>query len=291
MILGPNPILICSDAPMKIIHDTDPGSYETMTTESLRRSFLVADLFATNQVALAYWMSERTVVGSVVPTDSPLSLPCPPELAASYFAERREIGIINIGGAGRIEVDGRVFDLGKLDCLYVGRGSRDVVFASANPSRPAQFYLVSHPGHAAYPSILATPSEAEKAELGTQAEANQRTIHRYIHLGGIKSCQLVMGFTALKPGSVWNTMPPHTHLRRNEVYLYFDLPSDGAVFHFMGRPEATRSIVVHDRCVVLAPPWSVHCAAGTANYSFIWAMGGENQVFADMDAAPLRRLR
>jgi 4-deoxy-L-threo-5-hexosulose-uronate ketol-isomerase len=276
---------------MKIIYDTEPGSYETMTTESLRRSFLVEDLFATNQVALSYWTSERTVIGSAVPADTPLFLPCPKELAATYFAERREIGVINIGGVGRIDVDGKAFDLDQLDCLYVGRGSKDVLFSSVTPSAPAQFYVVSYPAHAAYPTVLATPAQAEKADLGSQEDANQRTIHRYVHPGGIKSCQLVMGFTALKPGSVWNTMPPHTHLRRNEVYLYFDLHADAAVFHIMGRPEATRSLVVHNRKAVLAPPWSIHCAAGTSNYAFIWAMGGENQVFSDMDAAPAGQLR
>jgi 4-deoxy-L-threo-5-hexosulose-uronate ketol-isomerase len=276
---------------MRIIHDTDPGIYETMTTESLRRSFLVEGLFAANQVMLGYWANERTIVGSAVPTDVPLSLPCPGDLAAAYFAERRETGIINVGGSGSVHADGKAFALAKLDCLYVGRGSREVVFSSANPSEPAQFYIVSYPAHAAYPTTAATPEQAEKADLGGQADANRRTIHRYIHPGGIRSCQLVMGYTALAAGSVWNTMPPHTHSRRNEVYLYFDLPPDGAVFHFMGRPEATRSIVVRDRQVALSPPWSIHCAAGTSNYVFIWAMGGENQVFADMDPAPVRQLR
>ena len=276
---------------MKLIHDTDPVGYETMTTDSLRRAFLVEDLFAAGHLVLNHWANERTVVGSAVPLETPLRLPCPKELAATYFAERREVGVVNIGGDGSVDVDGKAFRVAKHDCLYIGRGSREVVFSSAKPSAPAQFYIVSYPAHAAYPTTVATPSDADKAELGSQSDANERTIHRYIHLGGIKSCQLVMGFTALKPGSVWNTMPPHTHARRNEIYLYFDLQAGAAVFHLMGRPEATRSIVVHDRKAVLSPPWSVHCAAGTSNYTFIWAMGGENQVFADMDPAPVLALR
>jgi len=291
LILGAIPILIVLRGAMRIIHEPDPASYETMTTDSLRRSFLVEDLFEANQIALTYWTSERTVVGSAVPTDAPLPLPCPSELGATYFAERREVGILNIGGPGSVRVDGKAHSLARLDCLYVGRGSREVVFSSARASEPAQFYIVSYPAHAVYPTTLATPIQAEKADLGSAADANRRTIHRYIHLGGIKSCQLVMGFTALAEGSVWNTMPPHTHLRRNEVYLYFDLPADGAVVHLMGRPEATRSVVVHDRQAALSPPWSIHCAAGTSNYVFIWAMGGENQVFADMAPAPVRQLR
>jgi 4-deoxy-L-threo-5-hexosulose-uronate ketol-isomerase len=276
---------------MKITYDTDPASYETMTTESLRRSFLVEDLFAAGQIVLRYWSNERSVIGSAVPKDAPLDLPCPKELAATYFAERREIGVMNIGGAGSVSVDGQTYSLAKLDCLYIGRGSKQVVFASAKAAEPAQFYIVSYPAHTAYPTTLATPALAEKSDLGSHADANQRTIHRYIHLAGIKSCQLVMGFTVLKTGSVWNTMPPHTHLRRNEIYLYFDLQPSGAVFHMMGRPEATRSIVVHDRKAVLSPSWSIHCGGGTSSYTFIWAMGGENQVFADMDAAPVPELR
>jgi 4-deoxy-L-threo-5-hexosulose-uronate ketol-isomerase len=276
---------------MNVTHDTSPSCYETMTTSELRRSFLIEDLFAAGQIVLHYWSTERTVVGSAVPTDSSLTLPCPKELAATYFAERREIGIINIGGAGSISVDGQAFSLGKLDSLYVGRGSKQVVFSSTSAAKPAQFYIISYPAHAAYPTTLATPAQAEKQELGSQAEANERIINRAIHPNGIKSCQLVMGFTVLKTGSVWNTMPPHTHLRRSEVYLYFDFSANNAVVHVMGRPEATRSIVVHDRQAVLAPPWSIHCGVGTSNYVFVWAMGGENQVFADMDAAPVTQLR
>lgn len=276
---------------MNITHDSSPTAYETMTTPELRRSFLLEDLFAAGQVVLHYWSTERTVVGSAVPTESPLPLPCPKDLASTYFAERREIGVINIGGAGSINVDGQAFPLAKLDILYIGRGSKEVVFSSTKAAEPAQFYIVSYPAHTDYPTTLVTPAQAEKQNLGSQAEANERTINRAIHENGVKSCQLVMGFTVLKTGSVWNTMPPHTHLRRSEVYLYFDLSPNNTVLHLMGRPEATRSIVVHDRKAVLAPPWSIHCGVGTSSYVFVWAMGGENQVFADMDAAPVPLLR
>ena len=276
---------------MNITHDISPSAYETMTTTELRSSFLLEDLFAAGQVVLHYWSTERTVVGSAVPTESPLPLPCPKELASTYFAERREIGVINIGGAGSVNVDGQAFPLAKLDIMYIGRGSKQVAFSSTKAAEPAQFYIVSYPAHTTYPTTLVTPAQAEKQNLGSQAEANERTINRAIHEKGVKSCQLVMGFTVLKTGSVWNTMPPHTHLRRSEVYLYFDMSPNNAVLHLMGRPEATRNIVVHDRKAVLAPPWSIHCGVGTSNYVFVWAMGGENQVFADMDAAPVAQLR
>jgi 4-deoxy-L-threo-5-hexosulose-uronate ketol-isomerase len=272
---------------MNTTYDTDPSRYETMTTQELRRMYLIEDLFAKGQIVLRYWVCDRAVVGSAVPTDSALTLPCPKELAAQYFAERREIGVINIGGRGSISVDGKAFPLSKLDCLYIGRGSKEVVFSSASAADPAQFYIVSYPAHCSYPTTLTTPAQAEKQELGSQQEANHRTIHRCIHLNGIKSCQLVMGFTNLDEGSVWNTMPPHTHPRRSEIYCYFDQKPHSSVIHLMGRPEATRSIIIRNGEAVLSPTWSVHAGVGTSNYTFIWAMGGENQVFADMDAAPV----
>ena len=276
---------------MNVVYDSGPSCYETMTTAELRRTYLLEDLFAPGAIVLRYWLSDRAVVGSAVPGEAALALPCPKELASQYFAERRELGVINVGGHGRIRVDGKEFPLGKLDCLYVGRGSKGVTFLSTNAAEPAQFYLVSYPAHQEYPTTLMTPTQAEQQELGSKDDANERTIHRCIHLGGIKSCQLVMGFTLLQAGSVWNTMPPHTHDRRNEIYFYFDLKPQAAVVHLMGRPDATRSVVVHDRQAVLSPPWSIHAGVGTSNYAFVWAMGGENQVFADMDPAPVADLR
>jgi len=276
---------------MNTTYDTDPTGYETMTTQELRRTYLIEDLFAKGQIVLRYWVSDRAVVGSAVPTDSALALSCPKELAAEFFAERRELGVINIGAQGGVSVDGKAYPLNKLDCLYIGRGSKEVVFSSASAADPAQFYLVSYPAHQNYPTTLTTPTQAETQVLGSQDEANRRTIHRCIHLKGIKSCQLVMGFTVLEAGSVWNTMPPHTHPRRSEIYCYFDQKPHSAVVHLMGRPEATRSIIVRNGEVALSPIWSIHAGVGTSNYTFIWAMGGENQVFADMDAAPVDELR
>lgn len=276
---------------MNTTYDTDPSGYETMTTQELRRNYLIEDLFAKGQIVLRYWVSDRAVVGSAVPTDTALVLPCPKELASQFFAERRELGVINIGAQGSVSVDGKAFPLNNLDCLYIGRDSKEVVFSSADAASPAQFYLVSYPAHQSYPTLLTTPAQAETEVLGSQDTANRRTIHRYIHLKGIKSCQLVMGFTKLEVGSVWNTMPPHTHPRRSEIYCYFDQKPQSAVAHLMGRPEATRSIIVRNGQAVLSPIWSIHAGVGTCSYTFIWAMGGENQVFADMDAAPVDELR
>jgi len=276
---------------MNSIYDMDPARYETMSTPELRQTFLLEGLFVPGEVVLRYWYCDRAVVGAVVPVAGAITLPCPNELACAYFNERRELGIVNIGGAGSVTVDATVYSLAKLDCLYVGRGSKDVSFNSASAAEPAQFYLVSYPAHQSYPTALTTPGLTETEDLGSKDDANERTIHRCIHLNGVRSCQLVMGYTVLRGGSVWNTMPPHTHARRSEIYFYFDLKQQAAVVHLMGRPDATRSVIVHDREAVLSPPWSVHSGVGTANYTFIWAMGGENQVFSDMDAAPIATLR
>jgi 4-deoxy-L-threo-5-hexosulose-uronate ketol-isomerase len=212
-------------------------------------------------------------------------------MRAAFFCERREAGILNIGGPGEIEVDGTIYPLANKDCLYLGRGSRKVVFSNADPRTPAAFYLVSYPAHAAHPTRLMRHQEATAVELGTTNDANRRTIYKYIHLEGIPSCQLVMGFTRLQEGAVWNTMPPHTHTRRSEVYMYFDLPENRRVMHFMGRPQETRHLIVGDRQAVISPSWSIHCGCGTGAYSFCWAMGGENQVFEDMDPATIVSLR
>jgi len=220
-----------------------------------------------------------------------LKLTADAELRAAFFCERRELGILNLGGAGTVTVDGRNYEVGKLDCLYVGRGSREIVFSSREPASPAAFYLLSYPAHAVFPTTLARQADAAAVELGTAADANRRTIYKYIHPGGIKSCQLVMGFTRLAEGAVWNTMPPHTHTRRSEIYIYFDLGPDRRVMHFMGTPQQTRHLVVADRQAVISPSWSIHCGCGTGAYTFCWGMGGENQAFDDMDAAPLASLR
>ncbi len=265
----------------------DPVRYARMTTDELRAAFLVDTLFAPGRVELLYCEVERAVVGSAVPSEAPLALPSPAELRADFFCQRRELGILNIGSPGTVTVDGNPFPMANRDCLYVGRGARDVRFEGNG----AAFYLISYPAHTTYPTTLVRQRDAEPARLGSDAEANKRTIYKYIHPGGVKSCQLVMGYTQLEAGSVWNTMPPHTHPRRSEVYLYFDVSDNARVFHIMGAPQETRHLVVANRQAVISPLWSVHCACGTSNYAFCWAMGGENQEFADMDPAPLAALK
>jgi len=276
---------------MEIRLAPDLTRYSRLTTAELRAGYLIENLFQPGTIQLLYTDVDRAVVGGAVPTTQKLLLGTAKELASTYFAERRELGVINVGGKGSIAVDGKEFTLEKKDCLYIGRGSQKIEFASADAKAPAWFYLVSYPAHAAYPTRLATPKDAEPVSLGSQRDANQRTIYKYIHLNGIKSCQLVMGFTELKEGSIWNTMPPHTHTRRTEVYLYFDVAADAAVFHFMGPAEETRHLVVRNGQAVLSPPWSMHCGAGTRHYSFIWAMGGENQEFTDMDQIKVEALK
>jgi 4-deoxy-L-threo-5-hexosulose-uronate ketol-isomerase len=276
---------------MQIRYSPGPVEYPRLTTSELREAFLVETLFAPGKLALTYSDADRAIAGSAVPTTSPIKLSADAELRAAYFCERRELGVLNVGGEGTIEVDGKAFSLGKLDCLYVGRDSQNVSFASHKASDPAAFYLMSYPAHAAYPTTQAQVKDATPVELGTVADANRRTIYKYIHPGGIESCQLVMGFTRLAEGAVWNTMPPHTHARRSEIYLYFDLDSKRRVMHFMGTPQETRHLIVSDRQAIISPSWSLHCACGTGAYTFCWAMGGENQAFDDMDAAPVEQLR
>lgn len=275
---------------MGVIPSVEQRGYAHHSTEELRRAFLVTGLFEPRQIVLKYWETDRTIVGGAVPGADPLALPCPRELSAAFFNERRELGVINLGGAGTITVDEKSHELQPHDCLYVGRGSRDVAFASADTRRPAEFYLLSYPAQHDYPTTHARLADTPGVHLGEPRAANVRTIYKFIHPGGIKSCQLVMGLTVLEPGSVWNTMPPHTHLRRSEVYLYFGIATEAALFHFAGRPDETRNLMVRDRQAVLSPPWSVHCGVGTSNYSFIWGMGGENQEFADMDPVVLDQM-
>ena len=276
---------------MKIVHAPSPNETSVLDTAGLRESFLLDGLFEAGSLTLVYTDLDRAIVGSAVPTTAPLKLDAAAELRAEFFCERRELGILSIGGKGKVTVDGTAHALDKCDCLYVGRGSREILFASDDAADPAAFYLVSYPAHAAYPTVKATRADANRVELGSKEECNERTILQYIHENGIKSCQLVMGFTEFKPGSIWNTMPAHTHLRRSEVYCYFDVPAGHAVLHMMGEPGETRPLWVHDRQAVLSPAWSIHCGAGTAAYRFCWAMGGENQAFTDMDKVDIRDLR
>jgi 4-deoxy-L-threo-5-hexosulose-uronate ketol-isomerase len=276
---------------MDVRHPADPIRFERMTTAEIRQNFLVESLFRPDEIALTYSHADRAVVGSAVPATKSLALEAPPELRAAAFCDRRELGILNVGGPGTVMVDGVTFPLAGRDGLYVGRGSKDVRFMSDAARNPARFYLLSFPAHAAHPTVLVRQAEAEAVRLGTVDAANRRTLYKFIHPGGVRSCQLVMGFTALEPGSVWNSVPPHTHDRRMEVYLYFDLDAEARVFHFMGRPDATRHLVVANGQAVISPSWSIHCGAGTGSYAFCWGMGGENQAFDDMDALTLADLQ
>lgn len=261
----------------------DQERFELMNTTEIRESFLIENLFAPDKVCMIYSDVDRVIVGSAVPTEKALSLEAGKELAAEYFAKRREVGVINIGGDGVVTVDGKQYAMEKFDALYIGRGSKDIRFTSVKPDDPALFYIISYPAHKEYPTLHAPISHAEPLNLGNEKESNKRTVYKYIHPDGIKSSQLVMGCTKLEEGSVWNTMPAHTHNRRSEVYLYFDMDDTAVVFHFIGDPVETRHIVVKNRQAVLSPSWSIHSGCGTSNYSFIWAMGGENQDFGDMD--------
>ena len=276
---------------MDVRYTADPVRFDRMTTAEVRESFLVDTLFAADRISMVYSSADRAIVGSAVPASAPLTLESAPELRADTFCARRELGVLNVGGPGTVTVDGVEHVLAGRDALYVGRGSRAVTFASDSTGRPARYYLLSFPAHAAHPTVRIRQSEAEQVRLGSREASNQRTIYKLIHPGGAPSCQLVMGFTVLEPGCVWNTMPPHTHERRMEVYLYFDLPADARVFHFMGRPEATRHLVVAEGQAVISPSWSIHCGAGTGAYSFCWGMGGENQAFDDMDHLTLDQLK
>jgi 4-deoxy-L-threo-5-hexosulose-uronate ketol-isomerase len=268
----------------------DATRYRTMTTEELRAAFLIDDLFHPGQIGLTYVDLDRTVIGSAVPTGEPLLLPTDDALKASYFTERRELGVLNIGGAGVVKVNGIPYELKKLDALYVGRGNEEIIFSSANPAQAAEFYLLSYPAHTTSPTQLIRSVEQAKVTLGAAETANLREITKLIHLEGTRSCQLVMGFTRLASGSVWNTMPPHTHMRRSEVYCYFDLAADQRVVHLMGPGKATRNLVVANKQVVISPGWSIHAGVGTKNYTFCWGMGGENQLYSDMDALAIADL-
>jgi 4-deoxy-L-threo-5-hexosulose-uronate ketol-isomerase len=270
---------------MEIRHATHPSQVSGFGTADLRAHYLVEDLFPTDRVRLVYSHQDRTVVGGVAP-ESPTALETADPLRSDYFCERREVGIVNVGGPGTIGVDGTSYDLEHGDCLYVGKGSRDVVFGPGGA-----YYLISTTAHTEYPTTLSRLKEVEGARLGGPEGSNDRTIYKHIHADGVRSCQLVLGVTVLEPGSMWNTMPCHTHDRRTEVYLYFDLPDDHRVVHLMGRPDETRNIIVANRQAVISPSWSVHCGFGTANYTFVWAMAGENQAFADMDHVAIPDLR
>ncbi len=276
---------------MEIRYSADNVRYQRMTTDELRESFLINNLFQKDEITLLYSDIDRVIVGSATPTEQKLALSSAEELGAEYFTQRREIGVINVGGRGKIAVDGTEFGMEYRDGLYIGRGSRVIEFESADADSPALFYFLSYPAHADYPTVHIEGTKVESVHLGSQAEANERTIRKYIHPAGVQSCQLVMGCTELAKGSIWNTMPVHTHERRMEVYFYFELPDQALVFHFMGKPSETRHVVVRNREAIISPSWSIHSGAGTSNYTFVWGMGGENQEFGDMQHSDMAKLK
>ena len=261
-------------------HPSDVKSYDT---GRLRKEFLVEDVFIPDEIALVYSLYDRYMVGGAMPVDTDLKLESAGELKSEHFLDRREMGIINTGGDAVIEASGELFNLGYKEALYLGKGTRDVIFRSADRKKPAKLYINSAPAHHSFPSRKISSADAIIAEMGTSEASNKRTINKLIVNGVIDTCQLQMGMTELKPGSVWNTMPVHTHNRRMEAYFYFELPENQAICHFMGEPDETRHIWLKNEQAVISPSWSIHSAAGTSGYSFIWGMAGENLDYGDMD--------
>jgi len=274
---------------------TDPAQIPGMDTAALRATYLVSELFVPGEISVTYTHHDRIVLGGAVPAGRELALPGYPEIRSDFFLEHRELGVVNVGGAGTVTADGETHELATGACLYLGRGVREVVFADADGGGDgeggAQFYLFSAPAHTDYPTVLVPPGGGTVRELGDQLTSNRRTLNQYIHENGVRSCQIVMGVTQLHDGSMWNTMPAHTHDRRTECYLYFDLPDDARVIHLLGERQETRHLVVADGQAVISPSWSLHSGVGTASYSFVWAMAGENQAFDDMDPAAPADLR
>jgi len=262
---------------------TNPEDFKAYGTERIRKDFLIKGLWTADQINMFYTHYDRYIAGGVIPVNGDLTLETIDPLKADYFLERREMGIINIGGSGSVTVDGQITTVGFKEAFYLGKGNKSVVFASDDSQNPAKFYFNSALAHHAYPNQLITRAEAEIVELGSLETSNARTIRKLIVNSIVKTCQVQMGMTELKTGSVWNTMPAHVHDRRMEIYLYFEVPENQAVCHFMGQPQESRGIWLQNEDAVISPPWSMHCGAGTSNYSFIWGMAGENLDYGDMD--------
>lgn len=268
---------------MKFLNTADKNSYKRMTNAELENDFVINKIFIENEITLTYTDVDRAIVGGVMPTGPSIDLPTHKELAAEYFCERREVGVINIGDTGTVSIDGTDYEMSNKDSLYISRGAKQVSFTSAKGSSPAKFYFVSYPAHTAYTTTLVKQENANILSLGEQQQSNKRKIYQSICPKTLTSCQLVMGITEIASGNVWNTKPPHTHARRTEVYMYFDMPSHERVFHFMGEPTNVRPLVMLPETAIASPSWSIHSGVGSTNYTFIWAMGGENQDFDDMD--------
>jgi 4-deoxy-L-threo-5-hexosulose-uronate ketol-isomerase len=275
---------------MEIRHAVHPEQAKTFDTEQLRGAFLIRELFTPGKIKLVYSYYDRLIVGGIQPSGS-LKLEVDERVIGSkYLLERREMGLINVGGAGTVKVDGSEYTLDSKDALYIGAGAKDLVYATANKNQPAKYYLLCAPAHKSHPTTKISIAESEPLHLGSDEQSNRRTIYKYIHPDGVASCQLVMGLTILEPKNVWNTMPTHTHERRIEAYFYFDFPQDDIVVHFMGQPSETRHLILRPEDAVLSPSWSIHSGVGTRNYTFIWGMAGENQTFSDMDDVPMASL-
>ncbi len=280
---------------MDIRYSCNQRDFKRYTTEEVRKEFLIETLFKADETTAVYSHVDRMVTLGVMPVTRAVSIDQGIDIwknfGTEYFLERRECGLFNVGGAGRVLVDDDVYELGYKDCLYITRGARKVLFESCDAAAPAKFYIVSAPAHCSYETRLIRIADAAKKPLGALETSNKRVINQFIHPSVLKTCQLSMGMTVLEPGSVWNTMPAHTHERRMEVYFYFEVPKDNVVFHMMGEGDETRHIVMKNEMAVISPSWSIHAGAGTSNYTFIWAMGGENQAFDDMDTIPTEELK
>lgn len=275
---------------MEIRHSVHPEDVKRLTTEELRERFLIQGLFQPDEIKMVYSHVDRMITGSACPI-KPLTLSVGKEMGVDYFLERRELGIINIGHAGIVKVDGVEYQLAATDGLYVGKGAKEIIFTSLDTAKPAKFYFNSAPAHTTYPTVKIERKGITPAHLGSINSSNERNIYKYIEPNTVKSCQLVMGMTVLEPGNMWNSMPCHTHDRRMEVYLYFNLPEDAVMFHFMGEPTQTRHIVMRNEEAVISPSWSIHSGVGTSCYTFIWGMAGENQIFDDMDHVAMKAIR
>jgi len=276
---------------MEVRYAVSNKDVRTYDTKRLREEFHIDGLFKKDEIKLVYSHYDRIIAGSVCPAEKELKLEAGKEIGADYFLERRELGIINIGEKGIVTLDGKDYELGPRDGLYVGMGTKDIVFKSVDSQKPAKFYINSAPAHMSYPTVKIDINKANPVEMGTKEQLNERTLYQYIHPDVCQSCQLLMGMTVLKEGSVWNTFPCHTHDRRMEVYLYFDMPEDAMVFHMMGEPQETRHIIMRNEEAVISPSWSIHAGVGTSNYTFIWGMAGENQTFSDMDGISMKDLK
>ena len=270
---------------------SSPSSVIRWTTEETRKELLIEKLFVADDVILVYSHFDRFITGGIMPVNSTVKLAAPDQLKASYFLERRELGIINVGGSGKVLVDGTVYEVGFKEALYIGKGNQEILFSSINSGQPAKFYLNSTPAHQTYPTRHVSKKDAETVTLGSLETANHRTINKLLVASVLPTCQLQMGMTELKTGSVWNTMPAHTHDRRMEVYFYFEVPQGQSVCHFWGQPQETRHIWMQNEQAVISPPWSIHSGAGTSNYTFIWGMAGENLDYGDMDGCAITDLR